>query len=72
MTLKEKLASIDTLVFDDPDLLTIMNAWAKSQGCDNYAGYIVRVVEENEADALNWSKLKATESLSWSELASKV
>ena len=72
MELKDKLASIDTLVFDDPDLLLIINEWARSQGYANYAAFIVRVIESNTNDAINWARLRATDGLTLSEMVSKI
>lgn len=72
MELKDKLASIDTLIFNDPDILSIINAWSKSQGFENYAGFVVRVVESNTNDAITWARIKATNEMTWAELSSKV
>ena len=72
MELKDKLASVDTLIFDDADQLVVINEWSRAQGFDNYAAFIVKVVQDNMNDAQKWAKLKAADALTWAELASKV
>lgn len=72
MTLTDKLASINSMVFEDPVLLIVMNEWARAQGHTNYAAYVVRVVEQNTNDALIWAKLRAADGLTLSEMVSKI